>query len=403
MVANGGAGDDSFDVLVVGGGNAGISAAGRLIRRGITDVAVIEPQSVHVYRPLLSYVGGGQACMQSAQRAQKAVTPRDCTWLQDCAVEVDAAAHTVRCASGRSYRYNDVVLGPGLVPDTDALAGIDAALDTPAVASNYLDAAEKTWELVQSMAAGGRAVFTVPRAPVSCTGTTLKPLFLAAAHWAQTKRLSAIDIALVIDRPQMLGVPDLDARLLNHLDDLGVEIFHDTVVTELNPDQREITVDDHNGTTTRLPYDFLHLVPPFRGPRWLETSQLTGDNPHGLVDIDPRTFRHRTLPNVWAAGDGANVDTDPSGGALRKQISILVDNLLATRTGAQFSYYDGYTVAPIAISSHRLILGEFDRTGSIASSLPSFLDPLKPRRTAWAVDRYALPQVYWKLLLNGIL
>ena len=48
--------DQYFDVLVVGGGNAGISAAARLIKKGITDVAVIEPQRVHTYRPLLSLI-----------------------------------------------------------------------------------------------------------------------------------------------------------------------------------------------------------------------------------------------------------------------------------------------------------------------------------------------------------
>jgi sulfide:quinone oxidoreductase len=393
----------SFDVLVVGGGNAGISAAARLTRRGVTDIAVIEPRPVHTYRPLLSYVGGGQASMRSAERTQRSVTPHGCTWLEDAAVHVDGAARSVRCASGRRYRYRDLVLGPGLVPDTDALPGIDTALNTPAVASNYLDKAEKTWQLVESMSAGGRAVFTVPRPPVSCTGTTLKPLFLAAAHWGRTGRLPDVDITLVIDRPELLGVPGLDVRLRDCLHELGVKVLHDTAVTGLNPDQRLIVVTDTAGNTEQLPYDFLHLVPPFRGPQWLETSQLAGDHQHGLVDIDPHTFRHRTHPNVWAAGDGANVDTDPSGGALRRQISILVDNLLAARTGGELSHYDGYTVAPIATGAHQLILGEFDRTGSISTSLPSFIDPLKPRRTAWVFDRYVLPQMYWNLILKGVL
>lgn len=80
---------------------------------------------------------------------------------------------------------------------------------------------------------------------------------------------------------------------------------------------------------------------------------------------------------------------------------MLVDNLLAARSGRLLSAYDGYTVAPITTDSHRLIAGEFDRTGALASSLPSFVDSTKPRRTAWAFDRYVLPQTYWHLILNG--
>lgn len=393
--------DAPFDVLIIGGGNAGLSAAARLLRRGVTDVAVIESQSVHTYRPLLSYVGSGQASMRSAERTQRSVTPQGCTWIRDSALAVDADTKTVRCASGKVYRYRDLILGNGLVPDHDALAGIDAALETPAVASNYLNHAEKTWALVQSMPAGGRAVFTVPRPPVSCTGTTLKPLFLAAAHWKQAGRLADVDITLVIDREGFLGVPDLDDRLRGHLDDLDVRVMHETAVTALDPGRRRLSVQPSNGATQQLSYDMLHLVPPFCGPGWVALSGLAVPAGHGLVDVDARTFRHRSFPDIWAAGDGAAVDTDPSGGALRRQIAILVDNLLAARAGGRFAEYDGYTVAPIATSAHELIAGEFDRTGAIASSLPRFVDSLKPRRTAWVFDRYGLPQIYWRRILRG--
>ena len=142
-------------------------------------------------------------------------------------------------------------------------------------------------------------------------------------------------------------------------------------------------------------------MPPSRGRAWVTESDLAGDVPHGLVDVDPRTLQHHRHPNVWAAGDGAAIDTDPSGGGLRKQVSTLVDNLPAARRGGQLGEYDGYTVAPIPLDSHRLIAAEFDRTGTVTSSLPSFLDPLKPRRLAWAGDRYGLPFSYWHLLLKG--
>jgi sulfide:quinone oxidoreductase len=255
--------------------------------------------------------------------------------------------------------------------------------------------------LVRSMTPGSHAVFTVPRPPVSCTGTTIKPLFLAAAHWKRAGYLPGVDITLAIDRSHLLAVPALDERLNRHLEELGVRVFFDATVTSLEFEQRRLMLTLPGEAAQAVSYDMLHLVPPFRGPGWVESSGLAAEGSHGLVDVDPRTFQHRSHPQVWAVGDGATVDTDPSGGALRRQVSMLVDNLLAARSNGSFTNYDGYTVAPIATDAHHLIAGEFDRSGAVASSLPSFVDPLKSRRTAWAFDRYALPQIYWNLILNG--
>lgn len=388
-----------FDVVVVGGGNAGISAAARLTRRGVSDVAIIEPQAVHTYRPLLSYVGGGQATLRDAERTQRSVTPESAAWLRDSVTSIDAVRRTLRCASGIVVEYRDLVLGVGLVPDSDAMPGIGETIDDPSVTSNYLDRAAKTWELVTSMPRGGRAVFTVPRSPVSCTGTTLKPLFLAAAHWERTGILPTLDITLVVDRPGLLGVDDLDARLFARLEELRVRVLLDTGV-RVHPGERRVTATSA-ARTVDLQFDMLHLVPPFRGPSVVETSGLAGDQEHGLADIDPHTLRHRTHPEVWAIGDGAAIATDPSGGGLRRQVEVLTDNILAARDGGALRDYDGYTVAPITTASHRLIAAEFDRDGNVASSLPSFVDPLKPRRSAWAFDRYVLPRLYWNLILRG--
>ena len=44
-------------ILIVGGGTAGITVAARLLRKGYSDVAIIEPSNAHYYQPLWTLVG----------------------------------------------------------------------------------------------------------------------------------------------------------------------------------------------------------------------------------------------------------------------------------------------------------------------------------------------------------
>ena len=56
-------------VLVIGGGNGGVSVAARLQRSGVKDIAIVEPREQHVYKPLFSHVAGGTAITSDACRA----------------------------------------------------------------------------------------------------------------------------------------------------------------------------------------------------------------------------------------------------------------------------------------------------------------------------------------------
>ena len=69
-------------VLIVGGGTAGITVAARMLRKGYTDVAVIEPSDKHYYQPLWTLVGGGQAKAASTERAESSVMPKGANWMQ---------------------------------------------------------------------------------------------------------------------------------------------------------------------------------------------------------------------------------------------------------------------------------------------------------------------------------
>jgi sulfide:quinone oxidoreductase len=388
------------DVVVVGGGNGAISAAARLLRDGAPDVAVVCDQPVHVYRPLLNYVGGGEARMSALERSMRQVLPSGATWVRDAVTGVDPVAAEVRTRSGRSIRYGTLVLAPGLTEDWDATPGLEAAYADGWAASTYVtDAAPRVWPALRDLR-GGTVVFSVPPAPAPCAPTALKPLFLACDHWRRSGVLGDLDVRLVLAGPTAVGVGRADAVVDDHLARYGVRVYRESVVSAVDHRSRTVSVAGPDGDETIAGVAFAHVVPHYRAPAWIAEGGLAADDGPGLVDIDPTTLRHRRHPSVWALGDAAAVQTLPSGGALRPQVDVLARNLAAVRTGGQLTTYDGYTVAPVTLGRRRLLLAEFDRDGRLEPSVP-LVDLLKPRRTTWFVDRYVLPWLYFHRILRG--
>ena len=382
------------DVLIVGGGNAGISLAARLLKDGVTDVALVESESVHRYRPLLNYVGSGEATMSSLERPASSVIPQGCTWIQDRVVAVDPQGPSVTTQTGRRISCSTLVLCPGLDEDWDATPGLREAYASGWAGSTFLvETAPAVWPALRDLR-DGRVVFTMPPEPAPCGATALKPLLMACDHWQRTGVLADLDVILVLPRSSPLDVPSADVRLELILSSYGVEVLRSAHVVDVGDRRLTIRMPDGDRELDELTY--AHVVPHYRAPQWIAEAGLAG--PTGLVDIDPETLQHLRHPSIWAIGDAADVATRPSGGALRKQVDVLAHNL--TRTGGAPKRYDGYTVMPITTSRHRLMLVEVDRTGKLTPTVP-FPDLIRPRVLTWWLDRYALPQTYFHRILRG--
>ena len=388
---------DHHDVLIVGGGNAGISLAAKLLRDGSEDVAVVESESVHRYRPLLNYVGAGEATMSSLERPAATVMPDQCTWVHDQVVAVDAVAPSVMLRGGRRISCTTLVVCPGLEEAWDDTPGLAEAYAAGWAGSTFVvESAPRVWPALRDLT-GGRVVFTMPPEPAPCGATALKPLFMACDHWRRSGVLQHLDVHLVIPGPAPLGVPKADRLLEQRLASYGVMVLREARVIDL--DARRITVGTPEGEHELDDLAYAHVVPSYRAPRWIAESELAGATEAGLVDVDPLTLRHRRHHAVWSLGDVADLGIKPSGGALRKQVAVLAHNIAAADT-ASFEHYDGYTVMPITVARHQLMLVEVDRGGRPSPSVP-FPDLVRPRRLTWVADRYALPVTYFRRILRG--
>ena len=391
-------------VLIVGGGTAGITVAARLLRKGYTDVAVIEPSEKHYYQPLWTLVGGGRAKASDTERPEASVMPKGAVWIRKAASAFDPDNNTVTCADGSVYGYDVLVVCPGLQLDWEATEGLPETLGRDGVSSNYrFNLAPRTWDLIRGMSSG-TAVFTMPTGPVKCAGAGQKIAYLAADHWRREGVLRNIDIHLVAPGPRIFGIPAIADSLEKVIADYGITLHTESEVRTVDSNSRKVAVTavGPSGSDIMLPYDMLHVVPRQSAPDWIKSSPLSTGDASGFVQIDKNTLQHVRYPNVFSLGDAGSSPNAKTGAAVRKQAPVVVENIDAHLTGRPLTgSYDGYSSCPIVTSSHDMLLAEFDYDLKLQPSFP-LLDPAKPHRPYWYLKKYGLPFLYWNLMLKGL-
>ncbi|BBZ67422.1 pyridine nucleotide-disulfide oxidoreductase [Mycolicibacterium insubricum] len=391
-------------ILIVGGGTAGITVAARLLRKGETDVAVVEPADQHYYQAMWTLVGGGRADVNSTERSEASVMPKKATWIRNSAVAFDPDNNVVECADGARYAYDALIVCPGIQLDWAATEGLPDAMTKQGVASNYgFDLAPKTWELIRNTRSG-TAVFMMPSGPIKCAGAPQKIAYLAADHWRKAGVLNNIDIHLVLPTPRTFGIPAIADSLDKVAAAYGINVHTESEITGIDADSRKVTISTlgPSGTPGTLDFDMLHAVPRQSAPDWIKTSPLATGETTGYVEVDKHTHQHVRYPNVFALGDAGSTPNSKTGAAIRKQAPVVVENVLAQLAGRPLTgSYNGYASCPIVTSGHDMLLAEFDYDFNVTPTFPG-LNPVTPHRAYWYLKRYGLPFMYWNLMLKGL-
>jgi sulfide:quinone oxidoreductase len=391
-------------ILIVGGGTAGITVASRLLRKGYTDVAVIEPSSTHFYQPLWTLVGGGQVDAFKTQRPESSVMPVGATWIKNAANAFDPDNNTVTCEDGSVYGYNVLVACPGIQLDWKSTEGLEDALGRDGVSSNYrFDLAPRTWDFIRNLASG-TAVFTVPSGAIKCAGAPQKIAYLAADYWRRKGVLKDIDVHLVMPSPRPFGIPAIADSLDKVIAEYGITLHTGSELTSVDAISHKVGITSvgEGGAESMLSYDVLHAVPRQSAPDWVKSSPLSTGDAAGYVEIDKHTMQHVRYPNVFSLGDAGSSPNSKTGAAIRKQAPVVVENIDSFLKNEPLrASYNGYSSCPIITSSHAMLLAEFDYDLNLEPTFP-LLDPTKPHRAYWYLKKYGLPFMYWNLMLKGL-
>lgn len=293
-------------VVVVGAGQAGFQAAISLRQCGFPGrVLLVDDESVPPYQrpPLSKAYLGGKVDGDAVQQRPAHFYERQGIELSvgDPVVELDRASQRVTLASGRSERYDDLVLATGARPRVLAVPG--AQLDGVVVLRTIADAADLRHRL-----ATARSIVVVGGGFVG-----LEVAAVASAHRAQVTVLEALDrtMARVVS-------PEISAHFAGMHTARGVDVRHGAVVRAVVGDGSRGVAGVELASGERVAADLVVVgvgVDPC--VRLAEQAGLPVSS--GIV-VDPRLRTED--PAIWAIGDCASHPSRHCGGRLIRIESV---------------------------------------------------------------------------------
>lgn len=410
-IANGGKtptdrADASYDIVIVGGGAAGLAVAASLkARKSSLDIAVIDPADIHYYQPGWTMVGGGIFEASDTAKTMGSLIPRGVTWIKSAVAAFEPKDDAVILDGCRVVKYKRLIVAPGLKLAWDRVEGLEATLGKNGVTSNYrYDLAPYTWNLVKNMKEG-RAVFTQPPMPIKCAGAPQKAMYLSGDHWTRAGVLKDISIDFMNAGGVLFGVKDYVPALEGYVQKYGVNLnfFHNLKAIDGDAKKAWFTVakPDTTPTEVEVEFDMIHVVPPQIAPDFIRVSPLA--DAAGWVDVDQATLRHKSYDNIWSLGDVMNAPNAKTAAAARMQAPVVAQNVVDDINGrSATAQYNGYGSCPLTVERGKIVLAEFGYGGALLPSFPkAVIDGTKPSRLAWWLKESFLPPFYWKGMLKG--
>ena len=393
----------NHQVIIVGGGAAGIATASSLRKRDNSlDIAIIEPADEHFYQPGWTMVGAGVFDKNETVRTMDAVWPQGIKRIKGAVKSFEPDSQTVTLEDGSAISYDFLVVAAGLKLDWDAVEGLNEALGKNGVTSNYrFDLAPYTHNLVENMQ-GKTAIFTQPPMPIKCAGAPQKAMYLSCDIWSKAGKLKDLEVSFCNAGPVLFGCAPYVPPLMEYVKKYEIDLdFGHNLIKIDGPKQKawfKVTKEGEDPQVVERKFDMIHVCPPQCAPDFIKESPLAGAG--GWVDVDQATLQHTKFENIFALGDVTTTPNAKTAAAARKQAPIVAKNLIAKLNGQSLaSTYDGYGSCPLTVENGKIILAEFGYGGKVMPSFP--WDSTKPRRAAWFLKKSILPWVYWNVMLKG--
>lgn len=297
------------DVVVVGGGFGGVSAA-RALRRiapGIRVTLIVDSE-VFVTCPFSNTVIGGLRDLSEISFNYKNLTADGIEVRVDPARAIDPEARKISLRSGEILGYDRLILSPGIDFRWDGLPG--GHPEMAALLPHAWKAGDQTVLLrdqIRAMPAGGTVIIAPPDNPFRCPPGPYERASLIAHYLSQHNPTAKI---LIIDGKDKFSKQGLFMA--------GWEQLYPGMISFIpfsdHAGIKEIVASEKRISTffSDFEADVINLIPPQSAAAIALEAGLAGDGQ--WCDIDGLSFESKLASHIHIIGDAAIVGDMPKSG-----------------------------------------------------------------------------------------
>ena len=289
--------------VVVGGNFAGMTAALEIKRKGKKDheVVLIDKSPLFLFIPSLIWVPFGRREVKDISfRKDEILKKRKVQFMNAEATKVDTDRQIVHTNKGK-VPYDHLVIATGPKVAFDVAPGVKEYahyIGTP-------NGAMKTRKALQEFKKNPGPIVIGATQNAGCMGAAYEFLF-NIEEWLRAQKIrKKVDLYWITPETFLGhfgidGITGGEMMLKSFMKMFNIHYRTEVGVKEVYQDKVILS------TGEELQSRFTMLMPPFIGVDFVVNSPDLNATPTGYVPVG-EDYRHRTIPNVWAAGIAVDV------------------------------------------------------------------------------------------------
>ena len=336
------AGNALGNVVVIGGGMAGASAAKYLRFWGGTGlkVTLVEPDAAYTSAIMSNLVLSGARNINTLQfTLDKLVSQYGVVRKKAGLVSINPTAKQVLLSDQSTLSYDRLVLAPGVEFDNAyGLTQADYDTRTP----HAWRAGPQTTLLQQQIAGmvnGDTFVMTIPKSPYRCPPGPYERACLVA-DFLKTRKGPLCKVLVLDENPGIQAEVENFTQAFTTIHAGVIDYQPGATAIEIDPVLRTVRYTNHQGISNLVAAKVINPIPPQRATGsaaggWLRAAGLSNSADGRWAKVDVLSYESTAVQNIHVIGDAAQCGLPKAGHVGNQEGKICADAIARLLSGQQ--------------------------------------------------------------------